>query len=228
MISVSFSSLWTSALLFPVSCQGCLIVDFCPSVMDESEGVAPSGYDLLGSMVDCLCRVGASVEDRSATRSRLENLVVLEIVEALVKGSKSSGNEQQVLRARLTTLRVAELRALAKCLDVRLTGAGKKDEIVDRSVLAMSSIDAILMPGTCSEETVRLTYIAEDVKKVLSSLPPFKSVTEWSKEFRSVLKTLHFMNVLTYLVYGRDKTFDMESMRAFRSLKGFIFLLMDL
>lgn len=31
------------------------------------------------------------------------------------------------------------------------------------------------------------------------------------------------MNVLTYLVYGRDKTFDMDSMRSFRSLKGYIF-----
>ena len=31
------------------------------------------------------------------------------------------------------------------------------------------------------------------------------------------------MNWLTYLVYGRDKTFDMQSMKAFHSLKAFNF-----
>ena len=46
---------------------------------------------------------------------------------------------------------------------------------------------------------------------------------QWTKDFGSVVKEFHFMNVLTYLVYGRDKTFDMESMRAFRSLKGYCF-----
>ena len=31
------------------------------------------------------------------------------------------------------------------------------------------------------------------------------------------------MNLLIYLVYGRDKTFDMQSMKAFRSLKAYKF-----
>ena len=31
------------------------------------------------------------------------------------------------------------------------------------------------------------------------------------------------MNLLIYLVYGREKTFDMQSMKAFRSLKAYNF-----
>ena len=46
---------------------------------------------------------------------------------------------------------------------------------------------------------------------------------DWSKDFGAVVKEFHFINLLTYLVYGRDKTFDMDSMRAFRSLKGYHF-----
>ena len=34
------------------------------------------------------------------------------------------------------------------------------------------------------------------------------------------------MNLLMYLVYGREKTFDMQSMKAFRSLKAYKFFLM--
>ena len=31
------------------------------------------------------------------------------------------------------------------------------------------------------------------------------------------------MNLLVYLVYGRDKTFDMQAMKAFKSLKAYKF-----
>lgn len=37
------------------------------------------------------------------------------------------------------------------------------------------------------------------------------------------LKDFTFMNLLVYLVYGRDKSFDMESLKAFKSLKAYKF-----
>ena len=48
-------------------------------------------------------------------------------------------------------------------------------------------------------------------------------MTDWSKNRRGVLVDFTFMNLLLYLVYGRDKTFDMQSMRAFKSLKAYRF-----
>ena len=36
------------------------------------------------------------------------------------------------------------------------------------------------------------------------------------------------MNLLIYLVYGRDKTFDMQSLKAFRSLKAYKYFVMAL
>ena len=48
-------------------------------------------------------------------------------------------------------------------------------------------------------------------------------VTDWSKNRRGVLVDFTFMNQLLYLVYGRDKTFSMQSMRAFKSLKAYRF-----
>ena len=36
------------------------------------------------------------------------------------------------------------------------------------------------------------------------------------------------MNLLIYLVYGRDKTFDMQSLKAFRSIKAYKCFLMAL
>ena len=39
------------------------------------------------------------------------------------------------------------------------------------------------------------------------------------------LQDFTFMNLLLYRVCGRDKTFDMESMRAFKSLNAYIYIL---
>ena len=40
---------------------------------------------------------------------------------------------------------------------------------------------------------------------------------------KDVLKDFTFMNLLIYLVYGRDKSFDMQSLKAFKSLKAYKF-----
>ena len=58
-------------------------------------------------------------------------------------------------------------------------------------------------------------YITSEVRGVLHRLPEFSCVKEWSKK----LKDFTFMNLLIYLVYGRDKSFDMQSLKAFKSLK---------
>ena len=68
------------------------------------------------------------------------------------------------------------------------------------------------------DASLAISYITEDVKHVLIGLPRFASVVEWGKRLNSVLKDFTFM---IYLVYGRDKSFDMESLKAFKSLKGY-------
>ena len=74
---------------------------------------------------------------------------------------------------------------------------------------------------------VALSYITKDVLSALKALPPFKDVTIWTKDLaNTTLKEFTFMNLLVYLVYCRDKTFDMDSMRAFKSLKAYKFFMM--
>ena len=95
-------------------------------------------------------------------------------------------------------------------------------------MLAMSRIGAIRGHRTSKGDT-SITYITEEAKSVLKVLPPFSSVTEhWSKTLDSTLKDFTFMNLLVYLVYSRDKTFDMHSLKAFKSLKAYKFFMMDL
>lgn len=47
----------------------------------------------------------------------------------------------------------------------------------------------------------------------------FSSVERWSSTHKGVLQDFTFMNLLIYLVCERDKTSDLESMQAFKSLK---------
>jgi len=74
------------------------------------------------------------------------------------------------------------------------------------------------------DDTTIITYLTEKVKSVLGALPPFSSVADWSKSLDGILNDFTFMNLLVYLFYGGDKTFDMQSMKAFKSLKAYNFL----
>ena len=67
---------------------------------------------------------------------------------------------------------------------------------------------------TATPDLTRLTYLTEDVRTKLQCLPGFSTVTDWSKNRRGVLVDFTFMSQLLYLVYGRDKTFGMQSMQA--------------
>ena len=91
--------------------------------------------------------------------------------------------------------------------------------------MGMAHIGALQDPTvTQSEEATGILYLTEDVKRLLRDLPPFDSVTQWDKKLSGVLKEFTLMNLLIYLVYGRDKTFDMQTLKAFKSLKAFKFL----
>ena len=88
----------------------------------------------------------------------------------------------------------------------------------------MSELGCICCPDEAtSPDLSGLTYVTDNVRTKLQCLPGFSTVTDWSKHRRGVLVDFTFMNLLLYLVCGRDKTFDMESMRAFKSLKAYRF-----
>ncbi|XP_065186795.1 uncharacterized protein LOC135817518 [Sycon ciliatum] len=142
------------------------------------------------------------------------------LAEQLSKGSEASDADFVGVQTSLATVKVAELKEIAKFLDVRLTGATKKADIVERLVSMFKIGLAGAADASSSGASVGLQYITQDVRGTLSSSPRFNEVQDWCKEFRAAVKRFHFMDLLTYLVYGRDKTFDMESMKAFRSLKA--------
>ena len=68
-----------------------------------------------------------------------------------------------------------------------------------------------------------LTYLTEDVRTKLQFLPVFTTMTDWAKQRHGVLVDFTVMNLFLYLVCGRDKTFNMQSMQAFQSLKAYRF-----
>lgn len=141
----------------------------------------------------------------------------------LLKGKDLSDSDVEVVSALLHKLKLLELKKLAKELRIRLTGSFRKDDIIDR-IMGMARIGALQDPIlTQSEETTGISYLTDSVKHVLRDLPPFNTVTLWDKKLSGVLKEFTFMNLLIYLVYGRDKTFDMQSLKAFKALKAFKF-----
>ena len=75
--------------------------------------------------------------------------------------------------------------------------------------------------GADSDNVCAISYLNDETKRDIQELPTFSSTTNWTKNLAGVLVEFSFMNLLVYLVYGRDKTFDMQSMKAFRSLKAY-------
>ena len=104
---------------------------------------------------------------------------------------------------------------------VRLTGSSRRGDIADH-LIAMGKIEAVwdvsLDDDTNSDNT-EISYITSEVIRVLWRLPPFESVKDWSKDL-NILSDFTFMNLLIYLVYGKDKSFDMHALKSFKSLKA--------
>ena len=141
----------------------------------------------------------------------------------LLNGKELSQEEVSVLKDRLCSKMLQELRVLAKDMNVRLTGSSRKTDIV-KCLIEMARIGAT-RDDSLDDETdfSGISYITLEVREVLHRLPAFSSVKEWSKKLKGVLKDFTFMNLLIYLVYGRDKSFDMQSLKAFKSLKAYKF-----
>lgn len=140
----------------------------------------------------------------------------------LLKGKEMLDGDVEYLNTLLHRLKVQELKMLAKEVRVRLTGSFRKDDIVER-MMGMARIGALQCGISESDDIGAISYLTEDTKIVLRSLPAFTSVTQWGKKLAGVLMEFTFMNLLVYLVYGRDKTFDMQSLKAFKSLKAYKF-----
>ena len=87
----------------------------------------------------------------------------------------------------------------------------------------IGAVRDISLDDTTESNCIEISYITDSVRTVLQQLPPFSCVTEWKKELKGVLNDFTFMNLLIYLVYGRDKSFDMQSLKAFKSLKAYKF-----
>ena len=62
--------------------------------------------------------------------------------------------------------------------------------------MAMARIGAIQKHHS-KEEDINISYLIQDIKDVLQSLPPFSSISEWGKKLDS-LKDFTFMNLLVY------------------------------
>jgi len=111
-----------------------------------------------------------------------------------------------------------QLKLLAK--DCNLTGSSKNGEMMDR-ILAMARIGTIRgKHDGDNDEATGISYITDEVKNVLRTLPLFSRVTEWSKELGEKLTDFTLVNIIEHLVYGRDKTFNMHALRAHKSLSS--------
>ena len=143
----------------------------------------------------------------------------------LLRAKDLSDDEAKALESSLRQKKLLYLKEIAKDLEFILPvlAAGKQD-IVDR-IMCMARIGALSDPrereGNEPDAYCAISYMMDDTKKVIRELPLFTTVTTWSKKLVGVLREFSFMNLLIYLVYGWDKTFDMESMKAFRSLKAY-------
>ena len=146
-----------------------------------------------------------------------------EVETLLISGKELTDDDEVMLMACLREMTLKQLKLLANKLNIKLTGSSKKSEVIDR-MFAMAHIGAIRgQRNSEGDDTTSVTYINEETKSLLKALPSFTSVREWSKSLSGILKDFTFMNLLVYLVYSRDKTFDMHSLKAFKSLKAYKF-----
>ena len=72
-----------------------------------------------------------------------------------------------------------------------------------------------------SDDTCAISYLTDEMKWDIQELPSLSCITTWMKGLAGMLAEFTFMNLLiySYSVNGRAKTFEMQSIKAFRSLK---------
>ena len=166
----------------------------------------------------------SSHEDASRTLSSLDceaNDLALTTKEWLQRGNANSAAVWPRLRAELLGMTVDTLKVLAKEIGARLTNANTKGDIAERLVV-LSRVGAL---SSCQEDAGEwkgLSYLTEEIAEQLSKLPKFEEITDWTKSL-DCLEEFGYGQLFVYLVESRDKTFDHQSMRAFKSLKGYLF-----
>ena len=139
----------------------------------------------------------------------------------LLRAKELSSDEIEMLESLLVKEKLSGLKVISKDLRIHLTGATPKQDVIER-LMCMARIGAIQEDeGADSDDACAISYLTDETKRDIRELPSFSSVTNWTKNLAGVLVEFTFMNLLIYLVYGRDKTFDMQSMKAFRSLKAY-------
>ena len=146
------------------------------------------------------------------------------VKELLYRGEELSNDDIAALISQLSAMTLKNLKSLAKSLGIHLTGSSRKGDIIEH-LIGMARIGAIKKCAQREEggDEIAITYLTEEVKGILRMLPPFSSVVDCSKSLGGILRDFTFMNLLMYLVYGKDKTFDMQSIKAFKSLKAYKF-----
>ena len=137
---------------------------------------------------------------------------------ALVTAKDCTNDEATSLKLCLSPYNVPELHAISKRLSVKLSGVVRKANIVERLV-CMAQLACVHRDEVDGEDISGLTCVTHEVKEKLRGLPSFSSVHSWTKTLEGVIADFTFMNLLN----GWDKTFDMQSMWAFKSLKAYLF-----
>ena len=95
---------------------------------------------------------------------------------------------------------------------MRLTSLVRKNDIVSQ-LIGMAKIEATHRPVD-DEANSEASLSIEEIKQVLRKLPAFPDVVEWGKRIGGILNDFTLLNVTVYLVYGQDKSFDMQSLLA--------------
>ena len=112
-------------------------------------------------------------------------------------------------RSTLHSLTADCLRALAKNLKARLTGASSKRDIIERLV-ALSKVGCFPVSNEGDHAWPGLSYLTDEKAAILAGMPKYEDITEWTKSLGCV-RQFHFVNLFVYLVESCDKTFDHES-----------------
>ena len=82
---------------------------------------------------------------------------------------------EATLITRLREMTLKQLKLLAKNLSIKLTGSTNKAEVIDR-MLGMAQIGAIHGHSNLDNGNTTNTYISDEAKRVLKTLPPFSIV----------------------------------------------------
>ena len=147
--------------------------------------------------------------------------LLLSVEEWLLRGEENGESVSAGLRAALGQLTADRLHVVARTVKAKLTGATTKADVIER-LIVLSQVGCLGKHAEQEDDGIALSYLDDNVRQELLNLPKFEEIELWIKSLES-MKQFHFVNLYVNLVESRDKTFDKESLRAFKSLKGYKF-----